>query len=160
MSKIDPIKLNELTKNGKSLKELAEYFNVSKVAIWKYQKRLKELTTKQITRKPMTVQRIINKNLNTIDQLQKINNYANELLDLLMRWNKGDPEALQILESQVRKVKVRGHEEEVTEYRFKDPRELAIKAMGEIRGQLGPSTRNISKPYTMSRPQPNFRRRF
>ena len=53
-----------------------------------------------------------------------------------MRWNRGDDEALQILEGQVRKVRVRGSEEEVTEYKFKDPRELALKAMGEIRGQL------------------------
>ena len=49
--------------------------------------------------------KVVEKNLNTLDQLQKINTYANELLDLLMRWNKGDAEALQILESQVRKVK-------------------------------------------------------
>ena len=53
-----------------------------------------------------------------------------------MRWNKGDTEALQILESQVRKVKVKGSEEEITEYRFKDPRELALRCMAEIRGQL------------------------
>ncbi len=33
-------------------------------------------------------------------------------------------------------MKIRGQEEEVTEYRFKDPRELALKAMAEIRGQL------------------------
>ena len=50
-------------------------------------------------------------------------------LDGLLR---GDSEALQILESQVRKVKVRGSEEEIKEYRFKDPRELALKAMQEI----------------------------
>ena len=36
----------------------------------------------------------------------------------------------------VLKIKVRGQEEEVTEYKFKDPRELALKAMQEIRGQL------------------------
>ena len=53
-----------------------------------------------------------------------------------MRWNRGDSEALQILESQVRKVKVKGSEEEITEYRFKDPRELALRCMAEIRGQL------------------------
>ncbi len=60
------------------------------------------------------------------DQLQKINDHANELLDLLMRWNKGDAEALQILESQVRKVKIKGTEEEISSYNFKDPRELAF----------------------------------
>jgi len=68
--------------------------------------------------------------------MQKINQAANELLDMLMRWGRGDEEALQILEGQVRKVKVRGIEEEVKEYRFKDPRELALRAMAEIRAQL------------------------
>jgi len=55
-----------------------------------------------------------------------------------MRWNRGEDEALQILESQVRKVKIgRGEDaQEVTEYKFKDPRELALRAMAEIRGQL------------------------
>jgi len=55
-----------------------------------------------------------------------------------MRWNRGDDEALQILESQVRKVRTGKGEnaEEITEYRFRDPRELAFKAMQEIRGQL------------------------
>jgi len=79
---------------------------------------------------------IVEKKLDAIEQLQKINDYANELLDLLMRWNRGDEEALQILESQVKRVRIRGQEEEVTEYKFKDPRELALRAMQEIRGQL------------------------
>jgi hypothetical protein len=76
--------------------------------------------------------------INIVDQLQKINLAANELLDILLRWNRGDDEALQILESQVRKVRTGKGEnaEEITEYRFRDPRELAFKAMQEIRGQL------------------------
>jgi hypothetical protein len=81
---------------------------------------------------------VVDKNLNAVDQLSKINGYANELLDLLMRWNRGDDEALQILESQVKRVRrgTKKDAEEVLEYRFKDPRELALKAMAEIRGQL------------------------
>lgn len=81
---------------------------------------------------------MVDKNLNAIDQLSKINGYANELLDLLMRWNRGDDEALRILESQVRKVNrgTRKEPEWVDEYRFKDPRELALKAMAEVRSQL------------------------
>jgi hypothetical protein len=79
---------------------------------------------------------ITDRNLDAVDQLRTINSHANEILDLLMRWNRGDKEALQILESQVRKVRVRGSEEEVTEFRMKDPRELALKAMAEIRCQL------------------------
>ncbi|MEW6186718.1 MAG: hypothetical protein AB1585_13365 [Thermodesulfobacteriota bacterium] len=53
-----------------------------------------------------------------------------------MRWNRGDEEALRVLENQVRKVKVGNSEEEISEYKLKDPRELALKAMAEIRGQL------------------------
>jgi hypothetical protein len=76
--------------------------------------------------------------INIVDQLQKINLAANEMLDILMRWNRGDDEALQILESQVRKVRTGKGEnaEEITEYRFRDPRKLAFNAMQEIRGQL------------------------
>ena len=80
--------------------------------------------------------KIVDREINALDQLQKINRDANEMLDLLMRWNRGEDAALQVLESQVRKIKVRGQEEEISEYRFKDPRELALKAMQEIRGQL------------------------
>ena len=81
---------------------------------------------------------IVEKRLDAVDQIKKINDYANELLDLLMRWNRGDKEALQILESQVstKKVRVGDKEEFIKEYKFKDPRELALKAMQEVRGQL------------------------
>ncbi len=76
--------------------------------------------------------------INVVEQLQKINLAANEMLDILLRWNRGDDEALQILECQVRKVRIGKGEntEEITEYRFSDPRKLAFKAMQEIRGQL------------------------
>jgi dsDNA-specific endonuclease/ATPase MutS2 len=55
-----------------------------------------------------------------------------------MDWQKGDGKALQILESQVstKKIRVGDQEEFVKEFKFKDPRELALKAMAEIRGQL------------------------
>jgi hypothetical protein len=79
---------------------------------------------------------IVDREINALDQLHKINTHANEILDLLMRWQRGEPEALQILESQVRYVKVNGEEEPVKEFKFKDPRELCLKAMQEIRGQL------------------------
>lgn len=71
-----------------------------------------------------------------MDQLQKINGHANELLDLCMKWVNGDDEAIQVLESQVRNVRVGKDEFPVSEYKFKDPREIALKAMSEIRGQL------------------------
>ena len=131
---IDRVKLDQMLRKGKSQKEIAQFFGVTEGAISKAKKELKINVIKAVALE--RAHEVADKNLNTIAQLQKINSYANELLDLLMRWNRGDNEALQILESQVKKVKVRGSEEEVTEYRFKDPRELALKAMAEIRGQL------------------------
>ena len=55
-----------------------------------------------------------------------------------MKWNRGDKEALQILESQVsqKKVRIGDQEEFVKEYKFTDPRQLALRAMSEVRGQL------------------------
>ncbi len=80
--------------------------------------------------------KIVDGDINVVDESQKINRDANELLDLFMRWTRGDGEALPALESQVRKIKVGGREEEISDYRGKDPRELALDAMQEIREQL------------------------
>jgi hypothetical protein len=134
--KIDLVKLDHLFRSGKTPKQAAEYFRVSEVAIWKAKKKLSVAVVKNIALE--SAHKVVGKHLDTITQLQKINEYANELLDLLMRWNRGDEAALQILESQVstKKVRVGDKEEFVKEYKFRDPRELALKAMTEIRGQL------------------------
>jgi len=132
--KIDKLKLNRLLTAGKTQREVAQVMGVTEGAISKARKELNIAVVKNVALE--NAHKVVERNLDTIEQLQKINSYANELLDLLMRWNRGDEGALQILESQVKKVRVKGTEEEVTEYKFKDPRELAIKAMAEIRGQL------------------------
>jgi hypothetical protein len=132
--KIDRVKLNQMIRDGKPQSKIAQYFGVTEGAISKAKKELNIAVVKNVALE--SAHKVVDRNLDTIGQLQKINGNANELLDLLMRWNRGDEGALQILESQVRKVRVRGSEEEITEYRFKDPRELALKAMQEIRGQL------------------------
>jgi hypothetical protein len=131
------ISLNEIGRlfaEGKGVSEIGRITGFTKGAISKALKRLHPNIAKAVALNH--ADEVVEKELNALEQMQKINANANEMLDLLMRWNRGDPEALQVLESQVRKVKVRGSEEEVTEYKFKDPRELALKAMGEIRGQL------------------------
>jgi uncharacterized protein YerC len=132
--KIDRVKLNQMLQRGKPQHEIAQLFGVTEGAISKAKKELNVAVVKNVALE--SAHKVVDRHLDTIGQLQKINSTANELLDLLMRWSRGDQEALQILESQVRKVKVRGSEEEITEYRIKDPRELALKAMQEIRGQL------------------------
>ena len=132
--KISNIELEQLVREGFGVSEIARKVGVSKGTVSKRLKALNVAITQNVTLHHAG--EIVEKKLDAIGQLQKINDNANELLDLLMRWNRGDEAALQILESQVRKVKVKGSEEEVTEYKFKDPRELALKAMAEIRGQL------------------------
>jgi hypothetical protein len=133
---IDNVKLNQMLRAGKPQKEIAQFFGVTAGAISKRKKELNINVVKNIALE--NAGRIVDKNLNAVEQLQKINDYANELLDLLMRWNRGDSEALQVLESQVatKKVRIGDQEEFVKEFKFKDPRELALKAMAEIRGQL------------------------
>ena len=121
--KINVVVLNQLLRSGKSQKDIAKYFNVTEGAISLAKKRLNITVVKSIVLE--NAHRVVNKNLDTVDQLKKINDNANEILDLLMRWNRGDVKAFQILESQVATKKNRI-----------DPRELAIKAMAEIRGQL------------------------
>jgi hypothetical protein len=134
--KIDKVKLYQLLRNGRSVKYCAEYFKVSAPAISMAKKNLNISVVKNVALE--NAHRVVDKNLNAIDQLQKINDYANELLDLLMKWQKGDSEALQVLESQVstKKVRIGNKKERIRSFKFKDPRELALKAMAEIRGQL------------------------
>lgn len=129
-------KLLQLVRNGNTVSEIARKLDVSKGTVSKRLKALNIAISHDVTIR--AARKIVDKEINALDQLQKINRDANEILDLLMRWNRGEDAALQILESQVRKVKIgRGEDaEEITEYKFKDPRELALKAMQEIRGQL------------------------
>jgi hypothetical protein len=134
--KVDMALLKEMLDSGKTKSECARYFKVSPAAVTQIVKRygLKQAAIATLER----ADKILGKGINAVEQLQTINRHANEILDLLMRWNRGEDEALQILEGQVRKVRVgKGEDaEEITQYHFKDPRELALRAMGEIRGQL------------------------
>jgi len=135
--KINDRKLLQLIdKEKKSQTEAAQALGVSRQAVSQRIKELRGKTTKVIVTKK--IGQIVDSKIDTMEQLSKINGNANEILDLLMRWQRGDKEALRILESQVKEVKVgKGEDAEfVKEYRIKDPRELALKAMSEIRQQL------------------------
>ena len=133
-NRIDNNQLLQLIRNGDTVSEAARKLGVNKATVSVRLKELNVAINRNVTIR--AAHKIVDREINALDQLQKINRDANELLDLLMRWNRGEDAALQVLESQVRKIKVRGQEEEITEFRFKDPRELALKAMQEIRGQL------------------------
>ena len=134
--KIDRVQLDQMLRSGKSQKEVAQLFQVSEGAISKAKKELNLAVVRNVSLE--SAHKIVGRSLDSIEQLQKINSHANWLLDVLMKWNKGDSEALQVLESQVgsKKVRIGNTEEFVREFKFKDPRELALHAMQEIRGQL------------------------
>jgi len=132
--KVDIRKLSQMLRSGKSVKQCAKFFEVTPGAISQHKKNLNIAVVKNVALE--NAHRVVDKNLNAVDQLQKINGHANELLDLCMKWINGNDEALQVLESQVRTVRVGKDKVPVSEYKFKDPREIALKAMSEIRGQL------------------------
>lgn len=135
-----PPKINDralvklIDREKKSQTEAAKEFGVSRQAVNQRIRELRGKTTKVVVAKK--IEQIVDSKIDAMEQLSKINAGANEILDLLMRWNRGDETALQVLESQVRKVRVGKTEKFVEEFKFKDPRELALRAMQEIRGQL------------------------
>jgi len=136
-AKINDRKLLQLIdKEGKSQSEAARVLGVSRQAVSHRLQELRGRTTKVVVAKK--IEEVVDRKIDAMEQLTKINKYANEILELLMRWNRGENEALQALESQVapKKVRIGDEELEVQEVKFKDPRELALRAMAEIRGQL------------------------
>ncbi|SPF35504.1 conserved hypothetical protein [Syntrophobacter sp. SbD1] len=134
--KFTDIELRELVKKGLTCAAMAKHLGVTRSAVSMRLARLRIAVSKDVTIR--SAREIVDREINALDQLQKINRDANEILDLLMRWNRGDGEALQVLESQARRVRSGKGENagELTEYKLRDPRELALKAMQEIRGQL------------------------
>ena len=83
--------------------------------------------------------------------MNRINDYTNEILDLVMAWGRGDDEALQALESQIKNKRVRiGHEEiEVLEFKLKDPKMIALRACAEIRNQIALQVQIFEKLFSL-----------
>ena len=79
--KIDVVKLNRLLRSGKSVKQCAEHFGVSPSAVSQRKKELNISVVKNIVLE--SAHRVVDKNLNAVDQLNKINQQANTLLDEL-----------------------------------------------------------------------------
>lgn len=144
--------MGKMLLGGKSPQDCMKEFGCSEVAFYKARKKLSRPIIERVVKIPKTTRlreerERANKELeihegetrfNVIKQLESINVYANEILDLMMAWNRGDDTAIQVLESQITQKKIRVGKEErfLEEAKFKDPRELALKAMAEIRGQI------------------------
>jgi hypothetical protein len=81
------------------------------------------------------------------NQIKKINGNTNDILDLMMACIRGDNAGIQALENRTRNIKVGKKEEVITLFKVKGPNEIALKAMAEIREQIGLQTTIFKSLY-------------
>jgi hypothetical protein len=77
--KVDIRKLGQMLRAGKTVKECAKFFDVTPGAISQHKKNLNIAVVKNVALE--NAHRVVDKNLNAVDQLHKINKQANQLLD-------------------------------------------------------------------------------
>ena len=111
--KIDKEKLIKLRAEGKTQSECAKIFDVTVQAVSKMEQRMRKEVVGAANR--YGAHRIVQKELHAADQLTKINEHANQLLDTMVEEVVG--------------------EDGKVEVRVKHP-ELMLKTCAEIRGQL------------------------
>jgi len=96
--KIDFKELNRLVTEGKSTTEIAKIFSCTPGAVSQAKKKLKISVVKNVVLE--SAHKVVDKNLDAIGQLQKINKAANQLLDELM----GKEKVVQELATVVNKI--------------------------------------------------------
>jgi predicted transcriptional regulator len=136
-SKIDRVELHQMVKEGVPGTEIAEHFGVTPGAISKAKKELRIDVVKNVALE--SAHRVVDSSINAVEQLQKVNQNANALLDMCMAWGSGDEESAQMFEKWAKEKKVS----------MKDPRDLALRAMAEIRGQLKLQLELLNSMYDM-----------
>ena len=120
--KFSDTKLKQLVNDGLNCTQIAKRLGVTKGAVSQRLKSLKLSVAKDITL--IRAGEVVRKEINAVSQLQKINDHANGLLDLMMVCVNGDEAAK---EAAAAKLGPMGRG---------DPKELALKCMQEIRSQL------------------------
>ena len=136
--KIDKVKLSQMLRSGRPQKELAQVFGVSEGAITHAKKALNIQVVRSVALE--NAHRVVDKNLDTVAQLQRINEKANAMLNeltgedkLIDRMVKAVQGALTYEADPNKQAEcIRRMVKQITQDRF-----LALKAMQEIRGQLG-----------------------
>ncbi|MBW2580686.1 MAG: hypothetical protein JRD00_07045 [Deltaproteobacteria bacterium] len=82
-AKVDIHKLSQMLRSGKSVKECAKFFKVTSGAISQHKKNLNVAVVKNVALE--NAHRVVEKNLNTVEQLRLINDKTLALLDELER---------------------------------------------------------------------------
>lgn len=76
---VDLVKLDQMLREGKRPKDCARFFGVSEGRISQLRKHTKASVVKSVALE--NAHRVVSRNLDAVDQLRKINDKANELLD-------------------------------------------------------------------------------
>ena len=119
MKKISNLELEQLVRKGLGVSEIARKLGVSKGCVSKRLKALKVAITRDVTLHHAG--EIVEKKINAIEQLESINKSANQILAQAMSRLGGDKESIG---------------DDGDQALMNNPRDLALKTMGEIRGQL------------------------
>lgn len=135
---VDRKRLPKLVKEGKSQIEIANIFGVSQVAVSVALRKMKLATIKNVVLE--AAPKVVEKNLNAVDQLQRINDVANNLLNELT----GEDHIIDNMVKAVQAtIEFKANPSKDNETYLKNiikmvnsEKNTAIKACAEIRGQL------------------------
>ena len=136
--KIDKVKLSKLLRAGKTGREIAQYFGVTDGAISKAKKELNINVVRSVGLE--NAHEVVHRNLDAVSQLQSINEKANKMLDELTGEDKLIDRMVKAVEGA---LSFEGEPDKQARYirrvvkQVATDRFLALKAMQEIRGQLG-----------------------
>jgi len=135
--KIDRVELNQMLKAGKSQREVAQVFGVTEGAISKAKKELNLAVVQNVAME--SAHKVVDKNLDAVAQLQRINKKANQMLNELTGEDQIIDRIVKAVEGALtyegdpkkQAAYIRRIVKQVSQDRF-----LALKSMAEIRGQL------------------------
>jgi hypothetical protein len=133
-NKISNLVLEQLVREGNGVSEIAKKLGVTKGAVSKRLKALDVAITKNVTLHHAG--ELVERKIDTLGQLLKINDYANELLDGLMHSDRKDGLAAQIPDDLDQEISSSDWEDDESDFKPKERGELALRAMAEIRSQL------------------------
>lgn len=118
---------------GKSRIDCAKHFGVTPSAITQACKSLSVGTVQSLASRRGS--QIVDESIDSLAQLRRANESANYLLNLLMAWSQGDPDAVKTIERHFRLCRV-GTKKSVNGVAMKDPKELMLNVLKEIRAQV------------------------
>ncbi len=135
--KIDFNELHQLVTKGKGTTEIAKYFSVTPGAVSQAKKKLKISVVKNVALE--SAHKVVDKNLDAIDQLQRVNQVANQLLDELTGEDQTIDRMVKAVEGS---LEYEGDPISQKKYirqvilKVNQDKNTALKACAEIRGQL------------------------